>query len=299
MRASTEQVEQIAQSKFVCSACGSGRDCDCNAPAREREAARREAQRQADARYAEKRKEKREQQQQPVDIDTDYAAASASAEARKAVYAEEEEEETLTPEEERRRHALFRQNLGEVLAKHDDAGAEPEDDDPIDWSKEWAAEAKRAEKLEKRNDELSKALNAKEVQAARNWPPDMTPQQVKKRDRLLGYIAWNQRDLEQLYGEVTGQPSWRVEVTTKDCKRWGTGARFGTRGEAEFYNTHFAPSERGGLGEEYATGEIIACQEKANVLIEGDSIRFNHGGCVLLSRSNYRRRPTASASPIA
>ena len=67
--AATEQVQQIKQSKFVCSACGSGRDCDCNAPALEREAARREAQRQADARYAERRKEKRQQKQQSVDID--------------------------------------------------------------------------------------------------------------------------------------------------------------------------------------------------------------------------------------
>jgi hypothetical protein len=27
-------IEQVKQSKFICSACGSGRDCDCNAPAR-------------------------------------------------------------------------------------------------------------------------------------------------------------------------------------------------------------------------------------------------------------------------
>jgi hypothetical protein len=65
----TEQVQQIKQSKFVCSACGSGRNCDCNAPALEREAARREAQRQADARHAERRKAKRQQKQQSVDID--------------------------------------------------------------------------------------------------------------------------------------------------------------------------------------------------------------------------------------
>jgi hypothetical protein len=30
----TEQVQHIKQSKFICSSCGSARDCDCNAPAR-------------------------------------------------------------------------------------------------------------------------------------------------------------------------------------------------------------------------------------------------------------------------
>ena len=32
----TEQVQYIKQSRFICSACGSSRDCDCNAPALER-----------------------------------------------------------------------------------------------------------------------------------------------------------------------------------------------------------------------------------------------------------------------
>lgn len=40
-------IDHRAQSKFICSKCGSARDCDCNAPAREREAARKEANRQA------------------------------------------------------------------------------------------------------------------------------------------------------------------------------------------------------------------------------------------------------------
>jgi hypothetical protein len=145
---------------------------------------------------------------------------------------------------------------------------------------DWLRGLERIEKLEKRNNELSAALNAKEAQASRNWPAAMTPKQIKRRDKLLQYIAWNQRDLEQLYGEVTGQPSWRVEVTTKDGKRLGTGARFGTRGEAEFYNANFAPHQLSG---DYASGEIIPCEkEKANVEIDGDSIRFAHGDCVLL-----------------
>ena len=145
---------------------------------------------------------------------------------------------------------------------------------------EYFALSKRASKLEKRNNELSAAFNAKEKTEGRNWPVDMTPKQIKLRDKLLKYIAWNQRDLEQLYGEVTGQPSWRVEVTTKDGARLGTGARFGTRAEAEFYNTHFAASR---LGDDYASSEIISCKkERANVEIDGDTIRFAHGDCVLL-----------------
>ena len=71
--------------------------------------------------------------------------------------------------------------------------------------------------------------------------------------------------LEQLYGEVTGQPSWRVEVTTKDGERLGTGARFTDQLEGD-----------------YAAGEVIPCKEKADVEIEGDRILFSHGGCVLL-----------------
>jgi hypothetical protein len=117
------------------------------------------------------------------------------------------------------------------------------------------------------------------VEASRDWPADMTPKQIKLRDKLLKYIACNQRDLEQLYGEVTGQPSWLVEVTTKDGTRLGTGARFGTRGEAEFYNAHFATSQ---LASDYEAGEVIPSQEKANVQIDGETILFRHDDCVLL-----------------
>jgi hypothetical protein len=138
----------------------------------------------------------------------------------------------------------------------------------------------RIRKLEARNSALSEALAAKEAQASRDWPANMTPKQLRRRDNCLKQIAGWQRDLEELYGEVTGQPSWRVEVITKDGKRLGTGARFGTRGEAELYNTHFAPSE---LQDIYATGKVIPCNDKPNVQINGDLLRFAHGDCVLLA----------------
>jgi hypothetical protein len=153
--------------------------------------------------------------------------------------------------------------------------------------------SKRTRELEARNTALSAAFNAKEGQASRNWPADMKPQQIKYRDKYLGNIAYWQRELEQLYGEVTGRPSWRVEVTTEDGRHLGTGARFGTRGEAEFYNANFATSQLGG---DYATGEIIACEEKANVLIDGDVIRFKHGDCVLL---NWHETAQAEDDPRA
>ena len=77
----------------------------------------------------------------------------------------------------------------------------------------WAEAYERQRKLEAHNNVLSEALTAKEAEAARNWPVKMTPKEVNRRDKILMNIAAWQRDLEQLYGEVTGQPSWRVEIT--------------------------------------------------------------------------------------
>jgi hypothetical protein len=71
MRPAFEQ--QIKQSKFVCTACGGGRDRDCNAPAMEREAARKEANRQANQRLREK---KRQEKQQARDITPEEPAPS-------------------------------------------------------------------------------------------------------------------------------------------------------------------------------------------------------------------------------
>jgi hypothetical protein len=135
------------------------------------------------------------------------------------------------------------------------------------------------QKSQARNSVLTTALNAKEAQQSRNWPADMNPRQIKKRDDCLRNIAAWQRDLEQLYGEVTGQPSWRVELTTKDGVRMGNELRFGTRGEAEFYQTHHVTNK-----EDPASSEVIACKdEKANVSVDGDKVTFRHGDCVLFN----------------
>jgi hypothetical protein len=133
-------------------------------------------------------------------------------------------------------------------------------------------------KLEDRNRVLTAALNAKEAQEGRNWPADMKPRQTKKRDDCLRNIAGWQRDLEQLYGEVTGQPSWRVELITKDGVRIGNGARFGTRGEAEQYGQAIIRNDGGGQF------EILPCEhETANMQFVGTDLRFSHGDCVLLN----------------
>jgi hypothetical protein len=134
-------------------------------------------------------------------------------------------------------------------------------------------------KLEERVGQLTEALNAKEARASRNWPADMTAKQIKKRDQYLGNIAWWQRELEKLYGEVTGQPPWRVELIKKDGARFNNGARLATRGEAEAYGQAAARE-----GEGKIEFEVLPCEgEKANMEFVGTSIRFSHGDCVLLN----------------
>jgi hypothetical protein len=138
---------------------------------------------------------------------------------------------------------------------------------------------KRARTLEDRVNALTEALNAKEAQASRNWPADMTEKQIKKRDKYLGNIAWWQRELEKLYGEVTGAPVWRVELITKDSSRLRNGARLATRAEAEAYGQAAARE-----GEGKIQFEVLPCHnEKANVQFVGTSIYFSHGDCVLLN----------------
>jgi hypothetical protein len=122
------------------------------------------------------------------------------------------------------------------------------------------------------------ALNAKEKEAARDWPANMTPKQIKLRDKCLKEIAEWQLNLEQLYNEVTGQPPWRVELIKKDGARFNNGARLATRGEAEAYGQETAREEEGKI--EF---EVLPCEgEKANMEFVGTSIRFSHGDCVLL-----------------
>jgi hypothetical protein len=161
---------------------------------------------------------------------------------------------------------------------------EPEDTDDITPEK-YVALLSDYWKLKDRNSVVTAALNAKEAEASRNWPAEMTTRQIKARDNCLKQIAAWQRSLEQLYGEVTGCPSWRVEVTTKDGRHVVNGVRLGTRGEAEFYNKRLSTEA------EYASGEVLACKtEKANAWVIGDEIRFEHGNCVL-----FNWRPLAAS----
>jgi hypothetical protein len=164
--------------------------------------------------------------------------------------------------------------------KQPDKRAKPspdDDDEGESVSKEYVDLTVLVHKLKDRVSELTEALNAKEVEASRNWPADMAEKQIKKRDKCLPAIASWQRDLEQLYGEVTGQPVWRVVLTTKDGVRIGNGARLATRGEVEAYGQAIVREAGGGQF------EILPCEhETANMQFVGTSLRFSHGDCVLL-----------------
>jgi hypothetical protein len=301
MRAPIEQVVSI--SRLICGGCGSETNATCNCGmeyrpkavrareaveaspeksnmdiARETGADEKEVRRQRSKLSSDMSEDPRTRRaaprKRPAEDDSTYEDADV-AQARKGqrgTAGDADSGATITETDTRERKRRERGRMKEALP-------EGEDDERITLGDYFELD-RRIRKLEARNNELSAAFNAKEKTEGRNWPVDMTPKQIKLRDKLLKYIAWNQRDLEQLYGEVTGQPSWRVEVTTKDGARLGTGARFGTQGEAEFYNTHFATSQLEG---NYATGDVIPCKEEANVLIEGDAIRFAHGDCVLLN----------------
>jgi hypothetical protein len=108
----------------------------------------------------------------------------------------------------------------------------------------------------------------------------MTPKQLQKREKVLAGIAWWQRDLERLYGEVTGTPSWRVEIFFDDGKRLANGLRFGTREEAEGYRD---ATYRDEIEKPKLKGhcELIPSSDEPNVDTHGESIRFAHGDCVL------------------
>jgi hypothetical protein len=150
--------------------------------------------------------------------------------------------------------------------------------------------------LQDRINGLLHSLSAKEMAVGRTWPNNMTPKQVKRREKILGTIAWWQRDLERLYGEITGAPSWRVEIFFENGERLGNGLRFGTRDEAELYREATYKKQ---IEEPKRKGhcEIIPCSDKLNVEVHGDSIRFEHGGCVLFNWHPVDPEPAALPSP--
>jgi hypothetical protein len=130
-----------------------------------------------------------------------------------------------------------------------------------------------------RNSVLTAALNAKEIEAGRTWPPDMNKKQQGTRDRYLESISYFQLELERLYAEVTKQPSWRAEIITKSGERLVNGARFATRGEVDAYAFHLSKEGQGKI-----EVEVIPCEDdKPNVLFQGSEVRFAHGDCVLLN----------------
>ncbi len=81
--------QTVKQSEFVCSACGSARDCNCNAPALERLAElekKKETQRQQQRDAMRRAREKTKENQGPVNSQ-DAAEEEASAQdARSLIY---------------------------------------------------------------------------------------------------------------------------------------------------------------------------------------------------------------------
>ena len=70
---------------------------------------------------------------------------------------------------------------------------------------DWRELIKLGRKQVARIIELEAALNAQKAQESRNWPADMTPKQLKLRDKCLRQIGAWQRDLDVLYSVVTKQ----------------------------------------------------------------------------------------------
>jgi hypothetical protein len=159
-------------------------------------------------------------------------------------------------------------------------GDDPEDNDDTGITPEkYVALLSDYWKLVDRNSVLTAALNTKEIEAGWTWPPDMNKKQQKKRDRYLESISYFQLELERLYAEVTKQPSWRAEITTKSGERLFNGARFATRGEVDAYALQLSKEEQGKI-----EVEVIPCEsDKPNVQFQGTKVHFAHGDCVLLN----------------
>jgi hypothetical protein len=291
------------EAKFISSACGADRGCNCNAPAVEKLAEKMEQQRQASKAYRERKAEVKEQLRQLAPSEARLAgAALRELRAERRQGAQEKAEEKQQPRhmtgndvdpgesaEERKRAAEEDGPIREVDADEWKAQEkarlktplseenEDEDGDTVTIG-DWQKELRRADGLEKRLSDVTEALRAKEKTEGRDWPADMKPKQIKKRDEALAAIAFWQRALEKLYNEATGQPAWRVEMTAKDGQRLGNGLRFSTRGEAEFYRSRIAEESDG------AEVEILACDgEKGNVSVSGTNVHFEHGDCVLFN----------------
>jgi ParB family transcriptional regulator, chromosome partitioning protein len=181
-------------------------------------------------------------------------------------------------------------------------GDEPDDDDDtVITPEEHVALLSDYYKLVDRNSVLTAALNTKEIEAGRTWPPDMNKKQLKKRDRYLESISYFQLELERLYAEVTKQPSWRAEIITKSGERLVNGARFATRGEvdahANAYARHLSKEGQGKI-----EVEVIPCEDdEPNAQLQGTTVHFAHGDCVLLDwrPAQANEHPAAETGDIS
>jgi hypothetical protein len=247
MRAPTEQV--ISISRLICVGCGSETNATCNCGMEYRP----KAVRAAEAIAAAPEKSNRAIAEETGLSEPTIRRARASHDAPESVTgrdgkqypARRTEPEILEPDDE--------EPPGPPQWLGDDADSEECIDD------DYADLVVERNKLQRRVSDLTEALNAKEVTASRNWPADMKPKQIKKRDDYLKNIAWWQRELEKLYAEVTGQPPWRVVLNDKSGARCGNGVRLATRGEAESYGQTAAREEEG------TQFEILPCENETAI----------------------------------
>ena len=266
MRAPTEQV--IAISRLICVGCGSETNatCNCGMEYRPKSVRAREA--------VEANPEKSNRviaEEIGVDEKTVRKARGSTADWS-AVRTGLDGKTRRMPEKQ----------IGPA-PEDEDQHEEPDDDDEEETIGEVREDRhmfwSRAVKAEDQVSKLTEALRAKEQEVGRDWPADMKPKQLKKRDEALRCITYWQRELEKLYNEVTGQPAWRVEIVSKDGRRLGNGLRFSTRGEADFYRGRVAEDSKDG-----STVEAIACEgERGNVSVSGTNVHFEHGDCVLFN----------------
>jgi hypothetical protein len=180
-----------------------------------------------------------------------------------------------------REHGLklprFRQQLWEIVAPPEKVIAYLDDDGKPITKADFAELYERAGELNKHNSALSEALDTREQKAGRVWP-EMNQKQAKKRQSILATISYWQRELERLYGDVTGTPSWSVSLVKKDGTRLESGVRFPEKGPAE----QWAKSEFQ-KKDDLDHSEVMPSKDKPNVDPRGDLIGFHHGGCVLFN----------------
>jgi hypothetical protein len=240
--------KQVKEYNYRCSACGGDRECACSAPAIPK------AERAAEAIKAHPEKSNRAIAEETGLSEATVRRARASSDAPESVTGkdgksypakrnadpledpgeDDDYEIDISRKQSFIKNAKAAEELGSYEGAIDDEMQEAAGAAADAWAHfagnntKWRTKSdgyldllKEVHELEDRIHRLIEAMKAKETKDGREWPADMTPKQIKKREKCLQAIAWWQRDLEQLYGEVTGQRSPRQRPTLWYARRGG------------------------------------------------------------------------------